>query len=251
MPSSRIRRPSSTHQFWPVFRVVANAEHQRSSAPYGRASPIYLKTDRRQASISIPQLQHTPSSASPSGFAATPEFPEIAEALEVLAPLRPAQDCDAEWARRIRRTAFRHCDARSRDPRRPLDADSAVRFAQEAALERVISVCLLPFQADRSGRLQRTRRAGPRVCRPRFARAAPCTLSRSSCQTPKTRNDGLFKEASDRVETIKDTVRREEAQVEKLPGGKSEPTRTSGVSSATPPRPADRGESTSSMRSGA
>ena len=43
------------------------------------------------------------------------------------------------------------------------------------------------------------------------------------------------------METIKDTVRREEAQVEKLPGGKSEPTRTSGVSSATPPRPADRG----------
>jgi stress response protein YsnF len=52
---------------------------------------------------------------------------------------------------------------------------------------------------------------------------------------------GLRKEASDRVETVKDTVRREEAQVEKPPGGKSETTRTSVVSSATAPRLADRG----------
>jgi uncharacterized protein (TIGR02271 family) len=54
-----------------------------------------------------------------------------------------------------------------------------------------------------------------------------------------TEEIGLRKEASDRVETVKDTVRREEAKVEKLPGGKS--VRNSGVSSATPPRPADRG----------
>jgi uncharacterized protein (TIGR02271 family) len=55
-----------------------------------------------------------------------------------------------------------------------------------------------------------------------------------------TEEIGLRKEASDRVETVRDTVRREEAKVEKVPGG-TETTRTSGVSSATPPRPADHG----------
>jgi hypothetical protein len=74
--------------FRPVFRVVANAEHQRSSASYGRASPIYLKTDRRQASNSDPPAAtHAILGVALQGFAPTPEFPEIAEALEVLATL--------------------------------------------------------------------------------------------------------------------------------------------------------------------
>ena len=55
-----------------------------------------------------------------------------------------------------------------------------------------------------------------------------------------TEEIGLRKEASDRVETIKDTVRREEAEVEKV-AGETETTRTSGISSATPLRPAERG----------
>jgi uncharacterized protein (TIGR02271 family) len=56
-----------------------------------------------------------------------------------------------------------------------------------------------------------------------------------------TEEIGLRKEASDRVETVKDTVRREEAKVEKVPGGKTEGTRTSGTSSTKPPRPDQRG----------
>ena len=55
-----------------------------------------------------------------------------------------------------------------------------------------------------------------------------------------TEEIGLRKEASDRVETIKDTVRREEAEVEKV-AGETETTRASGISSATPLRPAERG----------
>jgi uncharacterized protein (TIGR02271 family) len=49
----------------------------------------------------------------------------------------------------------------------------------------------------------------------------------------------LRKEASDRVETVKDTVRREEAEIERAPGGKTETTRSFGGPS-TPPPPAER-----------
>jgi uncharacterized protein (TIGR02271 family) len=55
-----------------------------------------------------------------------------------------------------------------------------------------------------------------------------------------TEEIGLRKEGSDRVESVKDTVRREEAKVEKVPGGKTETTRAFGGSS-TPPQPAERG----------
>jgi uncharacterized protein (TIGR02271 family) len=56
-----------------------------------------------------------------------------------------------------------------------------------------------------------------------------------------TEEISLRKEARDRVETVKDTVRREEAKVEKVPGETTETTHTSGSPSATPPRPAERG----------
>jgi uncharacterized protein (TIGR02271 family) len=50
-----------------------------------------------------------------------------------------------------------------------------------------------------------------------------------------TEEVSLRKDASDRVETVQDTVRRDEVEIEQVPGG---PTATSGTAGASPPVPA-------------
>jgi uncharacterized protein (TIGR02271 family) len=54
-----------------------------------------------------------------------------------------------------------------------------------------------------------------------------------------TEEIGLRKEASDRMENVKDTVRREKSEVEKVPGESTGISRTSGTT--PPPGPAQRG----------
>jgi uncharacterized protein (TIGR02271 family) len=55
-----------------------------------------------------------------------------------------------------------------------------------------------------------------------------------------TEEVSLRKEASDRVETVKDTVRRDEVEIEQVPGGTTTPTRTAGTAPVMPESPARR-----------
>jgi len=55
-----------------------------------------------------------------------------------------------------------------------------------------------------------------------------------------TEEIGLRKEASDRVETVKDTVRRDEVEIEKVPGGQTTTSRTVEQVAAMPANPAQR-----------
>ena len=55
-----------------------------------------------------------------------------------------------------------------------------------------------------------------------------------------TEEVSLRKEASDRVETVKDTVRRDEVEIEQVPGAPTSPTRTAGTAPVMPESPARR-----------
>jgi uncharacterized protein (TIGR02271 family) len=50
----------------------------------------------------------------------------------------------------------------------------------------------------------------------------------------------LRKQASDRVETVKDTVRRDEVKIEQVPGGETRTNRSAGTGPAMPATPAQR-----------
>ena len=55
-----------------------------------------------------------------------------------------------------------------------------------------------------------------------------------------TEEVSLRKDASDRVETVKDTVRRDEVEIEQVPGGPTTASETAGATPVTPATPAQR-----------
>jgi uncharacterized protein (TIGR02271 family) len=57
-----------------------------------------------------------------------------------------------------------------------------------------------------------------------------------------TEEVSLRKEASDRVETVKDTVRRDEVEIEQVPGGQTSTSRTAGTATPMPASPVRRDE---------
>jgi uncharacterized protein (TIGR02271 family) len=56
-----------------------------------------------------------------------------------------------------------------------------------------------------------------------------------------TEEVSLRKEASDRVETVRDTVRRDEVEIEQVPGGQVSTGRTAGAGPRMPETPVQRG----------
>lgn len=56
-----------------------------------------------------------------------------------------------------------------------------------------------------------------------------------------TEEVSLRKEASDRVETVRDTVRRDEVEIEQVPGGQVSPGRAAGMGPGVPETPIQRG----------